>query len=267
VFNELSLAGKVAVVTGAASGIGRAMVEAFYDAGAKVVESDISADRLSELDGREGFVTTVADIADADDVVAMVDLAIERFGAIDILVNNAGGPDHMFGADECTDEEWLQGLALYAAGPFLATRRALAHMLPARGGLIINISCVPGIGGGRSGVAYMTGKHALVGLSRNVAAMYAEDGIRCVAIRPGKIATGGSTRLGELRATGGISERTEHMRKRTEGAFLRRAEPLSTHGWPFTWPPAALTSSMALCSWPTLDSPPTAGKCIARSER
>ena len=83
----------------------------------------------------------------------MVDLAIDRFGAIDILVNNAGGPDQMYGADEC----------------------------------------------GHSGVAYTTGKHALVGLSRNVAAMYGADGIRCVAICPGKIATGGTTKLGDMR--------------------------------------------------------------------
>ncbi len=218
------LAGQVAVVTGAASGIGRAMVESFAGAGAKIVAADIAADRLAELEAPD-VVTKVADLTDMAQVAATVDLAVERFGRIDILVNNAGGPDRMSAADDCTDEEWDHGYALYAKGPFVAIRHALAHMLPAGRGLILNVASIAGLGGGHSGVAYTSAKAALIGLSRNTAVMYAENGIRCIAICPGYTATGASAKTKAMRESGQISERTDLVRDRTRGTYLRAADP------------------------------------------
>jgi NAD(P)-dependent dehydrogenase (short-subunit alcohol dehydrogenase family) len=127
--------------------------------------------------------------------------------------------------DECTDEEWAAGLALHVTAPFAASRLAIPHMRQTGGGLIVNISSASGWTGGNGGVAYTSAKHALVGLSRNIAAMYAEDAIRCVVICPGLTETGASVIMRRMREAGELSERNEGTRLRTREAFLRRADP------------------------------------------
>ncbi len=219
------LAGQTAIVTGAVSGIGRAMLDALVAEGASVLAADISAERLAELDGSERVETIAVDLTRADDVHATVDRAIELWGRIDVLCNNAGVPDRFAGVEECTDDEWGFGLALHLTAPFLASRRALPHMLAAGRGMIFNTVSTAGITGGNGGASYTASKHGLVGLSRSIAAMYGTDGIRCVAICPGAVDTGATEIMKRRRADGEVSERSEATRARTFQAFIRRAQP------------------------------------------
>lgn len=217
--------GKVALITGAASGIGLAMVEGFREAGARVLAADLDADRLAPLQRLTGVHTMVTDMGDPKQVDRMVDAAITRYGGLHILCNNAGRPDRFQGAGECTDEEWERGLAVNLTGPFLASRRAIPIMLAAGGGVIINTASVAGLRGGEAGVAYTAAKHGLIGLTRSIAAMYGEDGIRCVAICPGPVTTGMTRVNAERRAAGLLSPRGEATARKTAALRWRWAEP------------------------------------------
>jgi 3-oxoacyl-[acyl-carrier protein] reductase len=219
------LVGQTAVVTGAASGIGQSMLKALLAEGASVLAADISPERLGELKADERVQTIVVDLTRADDVYATVDRAIELWGRIDILCNNAGVPDRFAGVDECSDHEWDFGLALHLTAPFLASRRALPHMLAAGHGMIFNTVSTAGITGGNGGASYTASKHGLVGLSRSIAAMYGTDGIRSVAICPGAVDTGATEIMKRRRASGELSVRSERTRARTAQAFIRRSQP------------------------------------------
>jgi NAD(P)-dependent dehydrogenase (short-subunit alcohol dehydrogenase family) len=212
---------RVAVVTGAGSGIGLAMVRRLLEEGLAVVASDLVTDALADLD----VEVVGGDITDRAVVQEMIDEAVERSGRIDVLVNCAGRPDRYRGVDECTDQEWQRALALHLTAPFVACRLAIPHMRGADGGLIVNIASASGWTGGNGGAAYTASKHALVGLSQNIAAMYADDGIRCLVICPGLTQTGASLVMQGLRETGELSERSVRTRERTKGAHLRRADP------------------------------------------
>lgn len=120
----MRLAGRTVAITGAGSGMGRAMVELFAAEGANVVASDVNR---------------------------MVDEALSRFGAVDVLVNNAGIMDRMLPADEVDDEVWERVLGVNLTGPFLACRRVLPHMVERGKGVIINIASIGGLEGGRAG--------------------------------------------------------------------------------------------------------------------
>ena len=221
----MELRDKVAVVTGAASGIGLAMTRAFVRAGAKVVAVDISAEGLQTIEGEVGVLTVRADIASAPDVERMIATALEAHEHVDILCNNAGVPDLFQGAAECTDEEWHRSLAVNLTGAFLATRLALRHMVPRGAGVIINTGSVASFRGGEAGVAYTAAKHGLIGLTRSVAAMYGQDGIRCVAICPGPVTTG-ITKLNAARRTAGLLDgRGQEMSKRTAALRWRWSDP------------------------------------------
>jgi NAD(P)-dependent dehydrogenase (short-subunit alcohol dehydrogenase family) len=218
------LKGQVAIVTGAASGIGRSMAETLLDAGAYVIGADLAPEGLSDLDD-DRLVALRTDVTVPGDLDMMVDFAMESWGRIDVLCNNAGRPDRFLGVDECTDDEWERGLAIHLTAPFLATRRALPHMLEAGHGIVLNTVSTAGISGSNGGASYTATKHGLVGLTRNIAAMYCNDGIRCVAICPGAVDTGATELMKARRTAGQLSERSEQTRARTFGAFVRRAQP------------------------------------------
>jgi NAD(P)-dependent dehydrogenase (short-subunit alcohol dehydrogenase family) len=220
-----TLEGQVAVVTGAASGIGWAMLQAFRREGAHVLAADIAADRLPELEALERVSTMVVDVTQPEQLDKMVDGAIERWGRLDVLCNNAGVPDAFRGVDECSDAEWELSLALHLTAPFVASRRALSHMLPVRNGLILNTVSTAGITGGNGGAAYTASKHGLVGLTRSIAAMYGVDGVRAIAICPGAVDTGATEIMKKRRESGELSQRSEQTRARTFKAFVRRAQP------------------------------------------
>ncbi len=199
------LEGKVAVITGAASGIGLAMAERFAAAGARLVLGDWHAERLEAAAARlrEAGATIEAaqgDISDRAAAEALVDRAFAAFGRLDVLVNNAGVMDSMAGVAEVTDETWRRVFAVNLEGPLHTMRRAIPRMAEQGGGGIINIASVGGLHGGAAGAAYTAAKHALVGLTKNTAFMYGPRGIRANAIAPG----GTKTNIAESMARAGV---------------------------------------------------------------
>jgi NAD(P)-dependent dehydrogenase (short-subunit alcohol dehydrogenase family) len=119
----------------------------------------------------------------------MIGTAAEAYGSLDVLVNNAGIMDSMEPIDATTNQQWERVLGVNLNGVFFASRLASQHMLKRGQGAIVNIASVGGLFGGRAGAAYTASKHAVVGLTRNMAFMYADKGIRTNAIAPGAVAT------------------------------------------------------------------------------
>jgi len=188
----MKLRNNVALVTGAASGIGKAIATRFAREGAAVVASDIVSDALDEvvsgINAAGGkAVGLIVDVALEADVAAMADAGIKNFGRIDILCNNAGVLDGMVPVAEVTNELWERVIRINLTGPFLACRKVIPIMLEQGGGAILNIASAAGLFGCRGGAAYTTSKHSLVGLTKNIAFMYAQKGIRCNAICPGGV--------------------------------------------------------------------------------
>lgn len=178
--------GKVAIVTGAASGIGRATAELLHARGAKVVAEDI--DPAVEALARPGLVPLVADITEDGSAETAVALAVERFGTLDILVNNAGRIIYK-PVVETSREEWERILATNATGAFLHSREAMKAMMPNKSGAIVNIAsyasyfAFPGI------AAYTASKGALAQLTRTQALEAIPHGIRVNAIGVGDVVT------------------------------------------------------------------------------
>lgn len=191
----MKLEGKVALVTGAAYGIGREVAKLFVAEGAKVVASDIVLNELDTLaqeigDGAASSLKTIGgDVSVRAEAERMVDAAVEAFGTLDIVVNNAGIMDEFVPVGELEDDLWRKIMAVNLDGPMYICRRALQIMLPKQSGSIVNVSSVGGLFGGRAGASYTTSKHALVGLTRSIAYHYAKQGIRCNAVCPGGVAT------------------------------------------------------------------------------
>ncbi|MBX7110639.1 MAG: glucose 1-dehydrogenase [Dehalococcoidia bacterium] len=194
----MRLQGKVAAITGAGSGMGLAMARRFAAEGARVVAGDWNEERLDaavrEIETAGGTVVGAAgDIGDRATAEALVDLAVSTHGRIDVLVNNAGVMDYMQGVGQLEDEIWRRVMRINLDGPMFTMRRAVPLMVAQGGGAIVNIASVGGIEGGAAGAAYTSAKHALVGLTKSTAWMYAQQGVRTNAIAPG----GTRTNIGE----------------------------------------------------------------------
>ena len=183
------LEGRAAIVTGSASGIGRATARLFASEGALLVLADrnraLGERGAAEL--REGgadvhFVAT--DISRAADVEALVAAAVERHGRLDVLVNNAGIYPRTGRLHEVGELEWDLTMGTNLRGTFLCCRAAIPHML-GRGGAIVNLSSGSGVRGSPNGVAYGATKAAILHLTRTAALEYAADGIRVNAVVPG----------------------------------------------------------------------------------
>ena len=185
------LSGKVAIVTGGASGIGRATVELFVEEGARVVIADVDAARGEEvaakLGGEAAFKRT--DVADADQVQEVVDFAVSRFGGLHVMFNNAGIPSsrERFLEDDLKDFERVMRVNLF--GVMVGSQRAARHMAKHGGGSIINNSSIGGILAGGGVMTYRASKAAIIHVSRSMAVDLAEHGIRVNCIAPGLIAT------------------------------------------------------------------------------
>ncbi|TQS76534.1 SDR family oxidoreductase [Ornithinibacillus gellani] len=203
----MRLKDKVAVVTGAGSGMGKAIALLFAKEGAKVVASDLNENTAKEVvteieqAGGQG-IAVAANVALEKDVTEMIDAAVDTFGTVDILVNNAGIMDNFTPADKVTDELWERVIAVNTTGPMRAIRKVLPIFLEKKSGVIINNASVGGLYGSRAGAAYTASKHAVIGLTKNVGFQYANEGIRCNAIAPGGVNTNIGTTMTEPDAFG-----------------------------------------------------------------
>jgi NAD(P)-dependent dehydrogenase (short-subunit alcohol dehydrogenase family) len=188
-----SLQGKVALVTGASSGLGAAMALHFAREGAQVLAVARRADKLAELatqagDAAGSIRSFRADVSRKEEVQTMVAEALAQFGQLDVLVNNAGMNDNFAAVGEMDDALWQQVMDLNLNAAFHACKAAMPHMLR-RKGCIVNIASIGGTEGARSGVAYTVSKHALVAMTKHTAFSYAKAGLRCNVICPGPVET------------------------------------------------------------------------------
>jgi NAD(P)-dependent dehydrogenase (short-subunit alcohol dehydrogenase family) len=182
---------KVAVVTGAGSGMGLAIARLFVEQGARVVAADWHGEAVATAAAAIGgsIVPVTVDVSDEAQCSGMVDRAVAEFGRIDILVNNAGVMDLFASVADVDNQTWRRVLAVNLDGPMFAMRRAVPLMLGQGGGAIVNIASVAGLGGGSAGAAYTASKHGLIGLTRSTAFQYAKSGLRCNVVASGGVAT------------------------------------------------------------------------------
>ena len=183
-------AGKTVIVTGAASGIGRATASRVAREGGRVIAVDVSAERLDEFAASlplADIVTVAGDITNQESIDAIVAAAGDR---IDALANVAGINDDFSPLGETSDQMWDRVIGVNLTGTFKLTRAVLARMLPAGRGSIVNVASEAGLRGNASGNAYTVSKHGVVGLTKSAAFMYGPQGIRVNAVAPGGVATG-----------------------------------------------------------------------------
>jgi len=195
----MRLSGKVAVVTGAGAGMGRATAMLFAKEGATVVIGDIVPERLEgvaqEIRAAGGEVTAlVGNIAVRADAEALVQTAIDTYGTIDVLANNAGIMDLFEGVANFKDATYERVMGVNVYGTLVTVQAAVRHMKEHGGGSIVNYASAAGVGGAAAGVVYTASKHAVIGITRNTAFTYAPAKIRCNAIVIGAV---GDTKITE----------------------------------------------------------------------
>jgi len=187
----MRLENKVAVITGGAMGIGAATASRFIKEGCKVIIGDIQRGPGEAFAAQFGdqAAFAVCDVTKEDDVAALVDLAISRFGKLDIMFNNAGIVGAVGPIDTTPANEWNASLAVLINGVFFGMKHAARVMKPAECGSIISMASTAGLMGGLGPHAYAAGKHAVVGMTKNVAAELCHVGVRVNAIAAASMAT------------------------------------------------------------------------------
>jgi NAD(P)-dependent dehydrogenase (short-subunit alcohol dehydrogenase family) len=190
----MRLDGKVAVITGAGSGMGRAMATLFAAEGAKVVAAEWNQTTLdevvAEVSAAGGEITGVqGDVSKPEDCRRIIETATATYGRLDVLCNNAGVMDNFAGVASFSDELLERVFSINVYGPMYLSRLAVPIMIDQGGGSIINTASVAGEHGGAAGVVYTASKHAVVGLTRNTAWYYAKQGVRCNSIIAGAVET------------------------------------------------------------------------------
>ncbi|MBN3828433.1 glucose 1-dehydrogenase [Burkholderia sp. Ac-20384] len=217
-----SFAGKVAVMTGAATGIGRQAALCFAEAGAQVALLDTvvsAAEDVAHAIERTGARAIVlrTDVSRADDVRDAIDTTVATFGRLDIAFNNAGIAPRGAPVAEFDEDEWDRTIAVNLKGVWLCMKHECRHMLSFGGGAIVNTSSIMGIVSGPGLSAYSASKSGVIGLTKSVAIDYASRGIRVNAVCPGGI------------AHTAITDRPEN---RDDMARLTQATPMARLGEP-----------------------------------
>lgn len=186
------LEGKVSLITGAGSGVGKSMAKLFAENGSKVILVDVIPERVNQVVseiGNKGAVGMVHDLSKKSEVEKMVEDALSSQGRIDILCNNAGIMDGMMPVAEVSDDLWQRVLDINLNAPFWAIRKVIPRMVERGSGVIINTASIAGFFGGKSGTTYSVSKHALIGLTKSTAVFYGDKGIRCNAMVLGAVET------------------------------------------------------------------------------
>ena len=217
------LEGKVAIVTGGASGIGAATVRRFVHEGARCVVADLQ-DELgeslaAELGDAAHFVR--CNVTNEDEVAALVKSTVERFGRLDCMFNNAGILGAVGPIADTPTEAWDTTIAVMVRGAYLGCKYAAREMIPQRSGVILNTASTASIVGGLGAHAYTVAKHAVLGLTRSVASELAQYTIRTNCIAPGRVLTPMTDSLGP----------SDLSREEAE-ALIRERSPLGRSGYP-----------------------------------
>jgi NAD(P)-dependent dehydrogenase (short-subunit alcohol dehydrogenase family) len=191
----MTLKDRMAVVTGAGSGLGRAIAQMLAARGAAVAAVDLDAATAKEtaqlITGAGGRAASYpADVSRAADFDQAVTAAVRDLGALEIMVNNAGILDGYFNVDEMDESLWRRVIDIDLTSVFLGCKRALKEMLPRGRGRIVNMASVAGLNGTGGGPAYIAAKHGVVGLTRQMAVVYSARGITVNCVCPGPILTG-----------------------------------------------------------------------------
>ena len=186
----MTLDGKVALVTGAAAGIGQAAAAAFAREGARVVVADLNEERgretvsvIKEEDGEALFVKV--DVTREEEVAAMVSGALAHFGGLNCAFNNAGVAGARMLTHEYDEAEWEKIVNIHMKGVWLCMKHEITHMIEHGGGAIVNTSSVAGLVGYPGACPYVAAKHGIVGMSRSAALEYADGGLRVNCVNPG----------------------------------------------------------------------------------
>ena len=190
----MKLDGKVAIITGSASGMGLEEAQLFAREGAKVVIADVNAEAgekvASDIKAEGGEATFIeVNMRDGASVQALVDKTIETYGSLDIVVNNAGIFDKYASILDTSEEQWDLILDVNLKGIYLMAKAAIPGMIERGGGTFVNIASVAGLVAAKGGAAYTASKHGVIGLTKHMVSEYAKDGIRTNAIAPGTIVT------------------------------------------------------------------------------
>lgn len=211
----MRLKGKVAIVTGSGTGLGRSIALAFAREGASVVVNGrrpgpIEAIQKAITDAGGRALAVAADVTVSADIQQLIRTAVDAFGQLDILVNNAGIIVSRTDVLECAEEDWRKTIDVNLTSVFLCSKYALPELIKSRGNIII-LSSVTGIMGTPNRAAYGASKGALVILTRGMALDYARHGVRVNALCPGFVETDiNRTYLAELRRSGGYETLLKH---------------------------------------------------------
>lgn len=190
----MKLDGKVAIITGSASGMGLEEAQLFAREGAKVIIADVNIEAgkkvASDIKAGGGEATFIeVNMRDSASVQALVDKTVETYGSLDIVVNNAGIFDKYASILDTSEEQWDLILDVNLKGIYLMAKAAIPGMIERGGGTFVNIASVAGLVAAKGGASYTASKHGVIGLTKHMVSEYAKDGIRTNAIAPGTIVT------------------------------------------------------------------------------